>query len=141
MAMLAGCGLPGFVNFVGEFMVFFGSWRAYPVITMVAVWGAVVIGGVYMIRAIRDLLHGPLPERWIGITDAPNAWRKLPYVLLLACLLLFGAVPSLLTNRIEPAAAVVIRKVLPPTELVPVAQAVARMGHHTDASTMSRTLP
>jgi NADH-quinone oxidoreductase subunit M len=141
MAMLAGCGLPGFVNFVGEFMVFFGSWRAYPVITIVAVWGAVVLGGVYMIRAIRDLLHGPLPERWTGIADAPNAWRKLPYVLLLACLLLFGAMPSLLTNRIEPAAAVVIRKVLPPTELVPVAQAVARVGHQSDASTMSRTLP
>jgi NADH-quinone oxidoreductase subunit M len=141
MALLAGCGLPGFANFVGEFMVFFGSWRVYPVITIIAVWGAVVIGGVYMIRAIRDLLHGPLPERWTGIVDAPHAWRKLPYVLLLGCLLVFGAVPSLLTNRIEPAAAVVIRKVQSPTELVPVAQAIARVELESDTARMSRKLP
>jgi NADH:ubiquinone oxidoreductase subunit 5 (subunit L)/multisubunit Na+/H+ antiporter MnhA subunit len=30
MAMLAGCGLPGFANFVGEIMVFFGSWTVFP---------------------------------------------------------------------------------------------------------------
>src|SRR5204863_334978 len=28
MAMLAGCGLPGFASFVGEVMVFFGAWKS-----------------------------------------------------------------------------------------------------------------
>ena len=102
MAMLAGCGLPGFANFVGEAMVFFGSWAAYPVVTGLACWGALVIGGVYMIRAIRNLLHGPLPERWAGLADAAMAWRRLPFVLLLACLFVFGFCPSLLTDRIKP---------------------------------------
>jgi NADH-quinone oxidoreductase subunit M len=113
MAMLAGCGLPGFANFIGEFMVFFGAWKAYPLITILAVWGALVIGAVYMIRAIRDLLHGPLPEQWKTLADAPHAWRKLPYVVLLACLLLFGLVPSLLTDRIEPAAARIVSAMQP----------------------------
>ena len=30
MAAFAGCGLPGFANFVGEITVFFGAWKAFP---------------------------------------------------------------------------------------------------------------
>jgi len=108
MALLAGCGLPGFANFVGEAMVLFGAWQAYQVVTILACWAALVIGGVYMIRAIRALLHGPLPEKWAGVADAPNAWRRLPFVLLLACLFVFGIWPSLLTDRILPATEVVV---------------------------------
>jgi NADH-quinone oxidoreductase subunit M len=38
MAMLAGCGLPGFANFPGEAMVFFGSWKGLTIVTVFAVW-------------------------------------------------------------------------------------------------------
>ena len=102
MAMMAGCGLPGFANFVGEATVFFGAWKMFPAITVIALWGALVIGGIYMTRAIRNILHGPLPEKWNSLTDASNAWRKLPYALLLASLLVFGFVPKLLTEKINP---------------------------------------
>ena len=40
MAALAGCGLPGFANFVGEVTVFFGAWTVFPLVTGLAVWGA-----------------------------------------------------------------------------------------------------
>src|SRR6266536_4205703 len=53
MAALAGCGLPGFANFVGEVTVFFGAWNVYPLVTVMAVWGAAIIGAVYMLRAVR----------------------------------------------------------------------------------------
>ena len=55
-----------------------------------------------MTRAVRNILHGPLPEKWNSIPDASNAWRKLPYALLLASLLVFGFVPRLLTEKINP---------------------------------------
>jgi len=61
MAMFAGCGLPGFANFAGEITVFFGAWKSLPLVTGLAVWAALVIGAVYMLRAIRNMLHGPLP--------------------------------------------------------------------------------
>ncbi len=109
MAALAGCGLPGFANFVGEAMVFFGAWKAFPLVTGLACWGALVIGAVYMMRAVRNILHGPLPERWAEITDAPHLWRKLPFALLLASLFLFGCFPSLLTEKIKPSAEIVVR--------------------------------
>jgi NADH-quinone oxidoreductase subunit M len=102
MAAMAGCGLPGFANFVGEATVFFGAWKTFPTVTFIALWGALVIGGIYMTRAIRNILHGPLPEKWNSLADASNAWRKLPYALLLVSLLIFGFVPKLLTDKINP---------------------------------------
>jgi NADH-quinone oxidoreductase subunit M len=101
MAAMAGCGLPGFANFAGEVTVFFGAWKMFPAITFIALWGALVIGGVYMTRAIRNVLHGPLPEKWNGLSDASNAWRKLPYALLLASLFVFGVWPRLLTDKVN----------------------------------------
>jgi len=100
MAAMAGCGLPGFANFVGEVSVFFASWTAFPFITVLAVWGALVIGGIYMTRAVRTVLHGPLPEKFVNLPDA-GLWRKLPYALLLAALFVFGCFPRLLTDQIK----------------------------------------
>ena len=101
MAAMAGCGLPGFANFVGEVTVFFGSWTAFPLVTVLAVWGGLVIGGIYMTRAIRNVLQGPVPQKYSTLPDA-GLWRKFPYALLLASLFLFGCFPKLLTRQIEP---------------------------------------
>jgi NADH-quinone oxidoreductase subunit M len=109
MAAMAGCGLPGFANFVGEIMVFFGAWNPRTVITGLAVWGGLVIGGVYMLRAIRSILHGPATERWNQVQDASDVWRRLPFVLLLAALLLFGVAPRLLTDRIKPGVEAILK--------------------------------
>ena len=108
MAAMAGCGLPGFANFVGEVTVFFGSWKVFPTITFIALWGALVIGGIYMTRAVRTILHGPLPEKWNSLSDASHVWRKFPYALLLASLFVFGFWPRLLTEKINPDAEKVV---------------------------------
>jgi NADH-quinone oxidoreductase subunit M len=103
MAAMAGCGLPGFLNFVGEATVFFGAWArpGLRLVTFLAVWGALIVGAVYMLRAVRATLHGPLPEKWGRLPDAV-LWRKLPYAVLLASLFLFGFAPKLLTDKIKP---------------------------------------
>jgi NADH-quinone oxidoreductase subunit M len=101
MAAMAGCGLPGFANFAGEVTVFFGAWKIFPVVTVLAVWGGLVIGGIYMTRAIRNILHGPVPAKFSSLADA-SLWRKFPYALLLAALFIFGCFPRLLTSQIEP---------------------------------------
>jgi NADH-quinone oxidoreductase subunit M len=101
MAAFAGCGVPGFANFAGEVTVFFGAWKDFPHVTILACWGALVIGAVYMLRAVRNILHGPLPEKWAGVADAPHLWRKTPFILLIGCLLVFGCFPRLLTDKIQ----------------------------------------
>ena len=108
MAMLAGCGVPGFGNFAGELLVLFGAWRGMPWFVVIAAWGGLVVGAVYMLRAVRGILHGPLPERWAGIKDA-TWWRKVPFALLLAALLGLGCFPRLLTNKIKPSAAAILK--------------------------------
>jgi hypothetical protein len=61
-----------------------------------------------MLRAVRNILHGDLPAKWAGVTDAPHIWRKLPFALLLACLLVFGCFPRLLTEKLrDPVSAIV----------------------------------
>lgn len=115
MAAMAGCGLPGFANFVGEVTVFFGAWKVFPTVTVIALWGGLVIGGVYMTRAVRSVLHGPLPEKWNSITAVTHLWRKLPYALLLASLFLFGIWPRLLTEKINPDVKKIVAMTAPAT--------------------------
>ncbi len=117
MAAMAGCGLPGFANFTGEMMVLFGSWKgsfhtsggAINWFVVAAVWGALVVGALYMLRAVRNILHGPVSPEFAQFKDAGARsvngfgwWPKLPYALLVAALLLFGFFPSFLTEKIEP---------------------------------------
>jgi NADH-quinone oxidoreductase subunit M len=106
MALFAGCGLPGFANFAGEISVFFGAWKNghFTLVTCLAVWSALVIGAVYMLRAIRNILHGPLPEDWMAVAESNWPLRKLPYLILLASLLVFGFFPHLLADKIKPVA-------------------------------------
>jgi NADH-quinone oxidoreductase subunit M len=101
MALFAGCGLPGFANFAGEITIFFAAWSAgLKTITVIAAWSALVIGGLYMMRAIRNILHGPRGDDWAKASDvSPLIATALG--LLLAALLVFGFAPWLLTNGIE----------------------------------------
>ena len=101
MAGFAACGLPGFANFAGEATVLFGAWRVFPEITVLACWGALVVGAIYMLRSLRTVLHGSLSDKWAAITDAPNLWRKAPFAVLIACLLAFGFFPRTLTDKIQ----------------------------------------
>jgi NADH-quinone oxidoreductase subunit M len=115
MAMLAGCGVPGFAGFVGEAMVLFGNWDRSATVTTFAIWGALIIAGVYMFRAIRNVWHGE--KEWPAISDVPTLWRKLPYGLLLAGLILFGCFPRLLTDNIRASVAPLVQAVgADPTE-------------------------
>ena len=107
MAMMAGCGLPGFASFPGEAMVLFGSWEKFELVVVLAVWGALVIGGVYMLRGIRNVWHGE--KNWDNITDAVGFWRKMPFVLLLTGLVLFGCFPRLITDNAKASLGPLVR--------------------------------
>jgi NADH-quinone oxidoreductase subunit M len=119
MAAMAGCGLPGFANFPGELMVLFGAWKGMPVIAfaIVAAWGGLIIAALYMLRAVRNILHGPMPDQWMSVSDASH-WRKLPFVLLLAALIGFGVFPYSLTERIKPSVEAILNAASPPMETV-----------------------
>jgi NADH-quinone oxidoreductase subunit M len=111
LAMFAGCGLPGFANFAGEIMIFFGAWKGYTLWVIFAAWGGLIIGAIYMLRAVRNIFHGSATTECPNLKDAAGIWRKLPFALLLGALFLFGFVPSLLTSKIEPPVREIIQQV------------------------------
>jgi NADH-quinone oxidoreductase subunit M len=109
VAALAGCGLPGLANFPGEIMVLFGSWPGFSAFTVVAAWGGLIISAIYMLRAVRYLLHGGPVPALAAVADASDLWRRLPYALLIAALVIFGCWPRLLTDKIKPGVSRVLK--------------------------------
>ena len=113
MAMMAGCGLPGFANFAGEITIFFAAWSAgFQTITVIAAWSALVIGGLYMLRAIRNILHGSQGEDWENASDAKPLVAT-AFGLLLAMLLVFGFAPNILTTCINGEVEKIVRLAKP----------------------------
>lgn len=66
---LCSLGLPGTSGFVAEITVFLGAFRAYPVLTVIAVTG-IVITAFYVLKLVQTAFFGPVNPRLAGLTDA-----------------------------------------------------------------------
>jgi len=109
-ATMASVGLPGFANFAGEILIFFGaaatavmdhgSWT-FIIAIIAAVWG-VVISAVYMLRAYRSIFFGPLVERWKEVKDL-SLFEMGSVSLLIAALLITGIFPRLILKMVTTA--------------------------------------
>src|SRR5213075_1952419 len=95
--VFAAVGLPGFANFAGEIIIFFGafkhgwtmdSFHTFQIATVLALWG-VVISTVYMLRAYRKTFMGTMSERWKEVAHLRPALR-VPVVLVVGGLLCYG---------------------------------------------------
>ena len=103
-AAMASVGLPGFANFAGEILVFFGATfssvygPAMILAVIVGVWG-VVVSAIYMLRAYRSVFWGPIAARWETLTDiTPTA--KWSVILLLVPLMIAGFYPQFILNMV-----------------------------------------
>ncbi len=121
LAAFASLGLPGLSGFVGEFSLLAGSLPAVPVATVLAALGLAITAALF-IRALQGMLLGdrhlpaaaersPAPR--IGRFRAPRSpdlriAETTAVGLLLACSLVIGVAPALLTTTIAPAAAQVV---------------------------------
>ena len=106
-ATMAGIGLPGFANFWGELTVFVALWKFSHALTAVAVAG-VIISAIYGLRAAARVFFGPASEQLQRVTaqhpPADLDWKeKLPALILLAALLLFGFYPKAISQPVDQA--------------------------------------
>lgn len=60
---LASLGLPGLNGFVSEFLVVRGTFPILTVYTAISMLG-LLFTGAYILKGIRQVLHGPLNEHW-----------------------------------------------------------------------------
>src|SRR3546814_17114340 len=58
---IAALGMPGFGNFVGEFLILLGSWPISPLLTILASTG-LVFGAVYALILVQRAFHGAPAE-------------------------------------------------------------------------------
>jgi NADH-quinone oxidoreductase subunit M len=105
----AAIGLPGFANFAGEIMIFFGAFKhgwtmdgfhVFQIATVLALWG-VVISTVYMLRAYRKTFMGTMREQWKELADLRPA-LKVPVTLLVGALLCYGFFPQSFVRMLAP---------------------------------------
>jgi NADH-quinone oxidoreductase subunit M len=75
IAFFAAIGLPGMSGFISEALVFLGSFKAYPGITIFAGLG-IVLGACYMLYALQKVFLGKVPERWSGPWDPTHKLYK-----------------------------------------------------------------
>ncbi len=110
MAAMASSGLPGFANFVAEFLVIVGSWDRYPVQAVCAVVG-IAITAVYMLRLVRGTFFGPSNPVTSHAHDAMSFFARLPYVVLIAALMFVGCWPRVFTRLIDSSSRPLVRRV------------------------------
>jgi len=103
VATMASIGLPGFANFAGEIMIFFGAWTAHPVLVGVAAWG-VVLSAVAMLRAVRAIAFGAMSPAVAaeGVADLQGVRESWPMAVLAMALLLVGVVPLVVYGPAQP---------------------------------------
>ncbi|MGZ3586546.1 MAG: complex I subunit 4 family protein [Candidatus Limnocylindrales bacterium] len=101
--MLASIGLPGLSGFVGEFMVFLGSFAISPIYAGVAVI-VMTIGAAYLLWLYQRMFTGDVSEflRGLGshLTDVTPT-EILTLAPLAALVLIFGIVPGLLLGVLQ----------------------------------------
>jgi len=68
VAMFSSLGLPGLNGFIGEFLIFKGSFAMTASFTAIAVLGLLFTAVTFM-RAMQSLFSGPLPESCNGFSD------------------------------------------------------------------------
>jgi NADH-quinone oxidoreductase subunit M len=96
---LASLGLPGFGNFVAEFMVLLGTFRVNGVIAAVAAIG-LVLAAIYSLWIVQRVFHGEAPA---GPKLADLTLREAGMMASLIIVILWlGLYPRPVLNAVEP---------------------------------------
>ncbi len=99
---MAALGLPGLNGFISEFLVVRGSWPIFSVYTAFAMLG-LLFTGAYVLKGIKQVLHGPLNEKWVGHLTEISAREVVVIAPLMALMLWIGVWPAWILNVINRA--------------------------------------
>jgi NADH-quinone oxidoreductase subunit M len=95
---MASLGLPGLGDFVGEFLVLLGAYRANAPLTVVATLG-LLVATLYGLRFAQNAFQGPNPHHWKLPDMRLREWAVIG--LMMACLLWIGLYPQPVLNTVR----------------------------------------
>ena len=96
---MASLGLPGLGDFVGEFLVLLGAYRANVSLTVVATLG-LLAATLYGLRLGQNAFQGPNPHHWKLPDMSFREWAILGPMMI--CLLWLGLYPQPVLNAVRP---------------------------------------
>ena len=96
VAMFSSLGLPGLNGFIGEFLIFKGSFAVAASVTAIAVLGLLFTAVTFM-RAMQSLFGGPLVESCSGFSDLIRS-EKLVIVPVTLLMFAIGILPQFIFN-------------------------------------------
>ena len=96
VAMFSSLGLPGLNGFIGEFLIFKGSFAVAASVTAIAVLGLLFTAVTFM-RAMQSLFGGPLVEGCSGFSDLIRS-EKLVIVPVTLLMFAIGILPQFIFN-------------------------------------------
>lgn len=112
---LVSMGMPGFSGFVAEFPIFMGVWQEQWLVAVIASI-SIVITAAYIMRNIRQVFFGEMPEKLEGhITDV-TVLDKVAIAFLCMFMIVIGLVPSVMVPMVQTGVSYVV-------DLLPVVQA------------------
>jgi NADH-quinone oxidoreductase subunit M len=99
---MGSLGLPGLGGFISEFLVVRGSWPIFTLFTALSMIG-LLFTGAYILKALKQVLHGPLNEHWAGHLSEINAREVLVITPLMILMLWTGVWPAWILDVINRA--------------------------------------
>jgi len=105
---MVSMGMPGFSGFVAEFPIFMGLWQKQPIAALIAIVG-IVITAAYVMRIVRLVFFGKMPEEFEGHISAITVGDKVALVLLSGIMIAVGVMPSLIAPMVESGAEIILR--------------------------------
>jgi NADH-quinone oxidoreductase subunit M len=101
---MASLGLPGMAGFVAEFQVVRGTWPVLTAWTAISMLG-LLMTGAYILKGIKQVLHGPLNQNWVGHLTEINAREIIVMAPLMVLIIAIGVWPMWIMDVVNKAMA------------------------------------
>lgn len=105
---LVSMGMPLFSGFVAEFPIFMGVWNVQWLVAVIASI-SIVITAAYIMRNIRQVFFGELPEKFEGHLTDVTALDKVAIATLCLFMIVIGLFPNFMVPIVEEGVENVLR--------------------------------
>ena len=105
---LVSMGMPGFSGFVAEFPIFMGVWGSRWLVAVIASV-SIVITAAYIMRNIRSVFFGDMPEKLVGHMTDVTALDKVAIITLCLFMILIGLFPNFMVPMVQTGVENVLR--------------------------------
>ncbi len=97
---LVSMGMPGFSGFIAEFPIFLGVWQSQWLVAVIASI-SIIITAAYIMRNIRQVFFGKIPEKFEGHLSGITVLDKIAITTLCVLMIGIGIFPSVMVPVVQ----------------------------------------